>query len=148
MTKLSFLSLALAALLGCGTDSADIATTPLAGMVGGQAWTFQAGHTDAFLSDGKPDYFATLYAEQFTPCGFAPTGPHLIVAIPKATGDYEMGPMRNMTFVSDNDNKISFDGRIVVDTATPTTVSGGLVASFDGDNEVNGTFEVTVCPGQ
>jgi len=93
-------------------------------------------------------YSRLVPTPQFTPCGFAPTGPHLIVAIPKATGDYEMGPMRNMTFVSDNDNKISFDGRIVVDTATPTTVSGGLVASFDGDNEVNGTFEVTVCPGQ
>lgn len=148
MTKLSILALSFAALAGCASDGReDLVTTPLAGEVGGQAWTFVAGHTSAFLSEGEDDFFATLYAEQFTPCGFSePTGPHLIVAIPKTPGDYDLSLSRNMTFVVDSDNKISVDGRIVVDTVTADKVTGGLVSSYDGDNEVNGTFEVTVCP--
>ncbi len=36
-------------------------------------------------------------------------------------------------------------GRIVVDEVTATTVSGGLVGDFDGDNHVNGQFELTIC---
>ena len=143
-TKLAFLALSLAALGGCGT-SQDIATTQLAGTVGGQAWTFKTGHTDAFLSEGEDDFFATFYQEEFTPCGFEPSGPHLIVSIPKTTGDYEMGLQLNMTYVVDSDNKIATDGRIVVDSVTATKVTGGLVSEYDGDNEVNGQFEATIC---
>jgi hypothetical protein len=147
MTKLSILALSFAALTGCASDGGeDIATTTLAGQVGGQAWTFVAGNTDAFLSEGEDDFFATLYAEQFTPCGFEPTGPHLIIAIPKTPGDYEMSLSRNMTFVADNDNKIAIDGRIVVDTVTADKITGGLVSSYDDGNQVNGMFELTVCP--
>lgn len=150
MTRLSFLALAFAAFTGCASDggsSVDIATTPLAGTVGGQPWTFKTGNTNFFLSEGEDDYFATLYAEEFEACGFEPTGvPHLIVSIPKAPGDYDMGLMLNMTFVVGDENLIGFDGRIVVETSDATRVTGGLYGSYDGDNEVNGTFDVTVCP--
>lgn len=58
-----------------------------------------------------------------------------------------MSLSRNMTFVvGDSDNLIATNGRIVVDEVTATTVKGGLVASYDGSNEVNGRFEVTICP--
>ena len=39
---------------------------PLTGMVYGQPWTFQAGGTDAFLSEGDDNFFATFYASAFT----------------------------------------------------------------------------------
>jgi hypothetical protein len=72
---------------------------------------------------------------------------HLIVAIPKAPGEYEMSLQRNMTFVvGDSNNLIATKGRIVVDEVTTTTVQGGLVAEYDGSNQVNGRFEVTICP--
>jgi hypothetical protein len=138
-------ALSLSACSASGSETID--PTPLAGIVDGQSWTFQAGATDAFLSEGEDDFFAVLHASSFTPCGFSePDGPHLIVSIPKTPGEYEMSLSLNMTFVVDNDNLVAFDGRIVVDEVTETSVSGGLVASYDGDNEVNGRFNVTICP--
>jgi hypothetical protein len=136
-------------LSACAADSggsADLSDTPLAGTVGGKTWTFVTGHTDSFLSKDDPDFFATLYPTTFATCGFSePGGNHLIVSIPKTPGDYEMSLSRNMTFVVDNDNKIAFDGRIVVDEVTATSIKGGLVASFDSSNEVNGRFEIAIC---
>jgi hypothetical protein len=140
-----------AALAGCATDdtgsSTDIAPTPLAGTVGGQAWTFQAGHTDGFLSKDEPDFFATMFPTTFTTCGFSePSGNHLILSIPKTPGEYPMSLSRNMTFVVGSDNKIAVNGMIRVDEVTATAVKGGIVASFDAQNEVNGTFEIPICP--
>jgi hypothetical protein len=149
MKILSTLILLASVSTGCTVtaESDQIDPTPLQGTVGGQPWAFQAGHTSFFLSEGEPDFFATLYPATFTACGLSePTGSHLIVAIPKTVGDYDMGLSRNMTFVVGNNNLISFDGRIIVDEVTPTMVKGGLVASYDGSNEVNGRFEVTICP--
>lgn len=124
----------------------EVDPTPLAGTVGGQPWTFQAGHTDAFLSkDG--DFFATLFPTSFTTCGFSePSGNHLILSIPRTPGEYPMSLSRNMTFAVGNDNKIAIDGKIVVDEVTATSIKGGIVASFDAQNEVNGTFQIPVCP--
>lgn len=137
------------AMAGCTIETStdmDIAPTGLAGSVGGQSWSFKAGHTDAFLSEGEDDFFATLYPTAFTPCGFSePTGPHLIVAIPKLPGDYDLGLSRNMTFVANNRNLVAFDGRIVVDSVSPGRVVGGLHGVYDGANEVNGRFDVTIC---
>ena len=149
LTTALFLSLSLAA---CATDgdsgSQDIAESQLAGTVGGQTWSFAAGHTSAFLSEGEPDFFASLYPMTFTACGFAePSGNHLIVAIPKTPGEYDMGLSRNMTFVvGESDNLVAFNGKIVVDEVTATSVKGGLVGSYDNSNEVSGRFEVTICP--
>src|SRR4051812_35732212 len=96
-------SLLAVGLVGCATDSAgsaDIDAAPLTGTVGGKAWTFQAGHTDAFLSEGEDTFFATMFPSTFTTCGFSePSGDHLIVSLPKVVGDYPMSLSRNMTFV-------------------------------------------------
>lgn len=150
-TLTSLFALSTITLVGCASDDAgskDIETTPLAGEVGGETWTFAAGHTNAFLSEGEDDFFATLYSTSFETCGFSePGGNYLIVAIPKTPGDYEMGLQRNMTFVvGGSQNLIATNGRIVVDEVTETTVKGGLVASYDGSNQVNGRFEITICP--
>lgn len=139
----------VAASTGCTitTDNMDISASTLTGTVDGQAWTFKAGHTSAFLSEGEDDYFATLYPTSFTTCGISePTGPHIIVAIPKVPGDYDMGFDHNMTFVgAGSTNKVAFDGRIVVDYATSTHIVGGLHGYYDGFNEVNGQFDVAIC---
>jgi hypothetical protein len=136
------------ALGACGGGDYTIVMTTLAGTVGGQPWTFVAGHTNDFLSEGEPDFFAELYPATFTPCGFStPPGDHLIVAVPKAPGDYEISTTLNLTFVvGGSENLVTFDGRIVVDEVTATLVRGGLHGDFDGDNVVSGRFELTVCP--
>ncbi len=149
MTKLVLATTALLSFAACTSDSAsdaEIVDATLSGSVAGQDWSFIAGHTNAFLSEGEDDFFASLYPAAFTPCGFnEPSGPHIIVAIPKTTGDFQMGLGRNMTFVNGSNNLVSLDGHIRVDSVSETSVRGGLVASYDSDNEVNGTFEVTIC---
>jgi hypothetical protein len=153
MTMKTFLAPALLlslSLIGCATDdssSADIEATPLAGSIGGQAWTFQAGNTDSFLSEGEDTFFATMFPTTFTTCGFSePGGNHIIVSLPKVPGDYPMSLSRNMTFVVGNDNKIAVDGMIRIDEVTATHITGGIVSSFDSQNTVNGTFDIPICP--
>jgi hypothetical protein len=140
----------LAALLASacgGDDEMSIDDTVLAGTVNGQSWSFRSGETDAFLSEGEDNFFASLYATEVEACGFGgPDGYYVIAAVPKATGEYEMSSSLNLTFaVGDSDNLVTFDGVIRVDEVTDTVVRGGLAASYDGDNTVSGTFELTIC---
>jgi hypothetical protein len=146
MIKLLVTTLAAVLATGCASDPA-IDAAPLAGVVAGQPWTFQTGATDAFLSSTGDTFFAEFYATAYTACtGSTPTGPSLIVAVPMTPGDYPMSLQRNMTFVNGSDNKIATDGRVVVDTVTATTVTGGLVGTYDDANSVNGQFTLTICP--
>jgi len=148
MTKLlAFASFCF--LAACGTSDSGSTTIDdgtLTGMLYSQPWTFQAGGTDAFLSEGDDNFFATFYAGAFTCGGSEPSGPSLIVAVPKVPGDYPMSLMRNMTFVMGSDNKVAVNGRVVVDSVTATSVTGGLVGTFDDQNTVSGHFTLTVCP--
>ncbi len=133
---------------GCTIETGNtIDPTTLSGVVDGQSWTFAAGHTDAYLSEGEDEFFATLYPTSFTPCGFnEPNTPHLIVSIPKVPGDYDMGFDRNMTFVgAGSRNLVAFDGRIQVDSVSATRITGGLAGDYDFDNEVSGMFDITIC---
>lgn len=148
MTKLVACLLASITAAGCG-GGLDISEAPLAGNVIGQAWTIQGGHTNAFLSEGADeDFFAILFAQPFTECGIEPDGPHLIVSIPKAVGEYDFGFDRNMTFSDGEDNLVSLDGKIAVDSVSATRVTGGLAASYDADNEVTGRFDIAICPDE
>jgi hypothetical protein len=159
MMKLASLALVSLTLTACTDDDGGggggggvtIVDTPLAGTVGGAPWTFATGETDAFLSQGEPDYFTSLYAESFTPCGFSPTSTnHLIVQLPMVPGEYPFSLSGgNMTFaIAPSDNLISFNGKIVIDEVTATTVTGGLYGRYNSANEVNGRFTATICPSR
>ena len=133
----------------CGSGGFSIEERPLSGVVGGAPWSFVAGDTNAFLSDD--DFFANLYDREFNTCEFGPAaGSSLILNIPMQVGSYELGQFLTMTFVVEDDdgplNLISTEGGIRVDEITDTTISGGVDATFDGDNSVNGLFELTICP--
>lgn len=150
MTKLFCLASLLFTFAACGTSDSGNTTIddgPLEGMVAGTPWTFVGGGTDAFLSNGDDNYFSSFYAGAFTCGSFSqPAGASLIVAVPKVPGDYPMSLSRNMTFVNGSDNKIAVDGRVVVESVTATTVTGGLVGTFDDNNTVSGHFTLTICP--
>jgi hypothetical protein len=145
MNKLIALSFLLAGACSV-TTSHDIDPGNLSGTVGGQIWSFQAGSTNGFLSEGQTDFYAVMYPVAYTECGTEPSGPHIIVSVPKAAGDFNFDLSRNMTFVDGEDNLVSIDGRIVVDSVTADHVSGGLHGTYDIDNEVDGQFDITVCP--
>ena len=135
---------------GCGSDY-TITEQNLSGSIGGVAWTFATGETNAFLSEDD-DYFAVLYAESFSTC--ASSSPmsvdHLILNIPKETGEWGLSLSRNMTFVVDEadgpSNLIATEGTLRVDSLTVDTLTGGIYAEFDGANVVDGTFTVSICP--
>jgi hypothetical protein len=136
---------AIPSLAACG-GSDEVSEMPLSGVIDGQAWNFVAGDTDSFLS-GDDGFFASLYAEEFTACGFGgPEPPLLLGRIPKEPGEYKLGLSMSMTFVpSPGENLVATRGRLIVHEVTDTTVSAGLYARFDGDNEVDGQFTLTVC---
>src|SRR5262249_46259600 len=140
-------SISLGAAACSVTTSHDIDPGNLSGVVGGQTWSFQAGATDGFLSHGETDFYAPLYPVPFTPCGISgPRGPHLILSLRDVAADSNPGLARNRTFVDGTANLDPVAGRIIVDVVTADHVSGGLRGTYDVDNEVNGQFDVTICP--
>jgi hypothetical protein len=154
MTRSGFLFIAVLSSGGLGgagcssSESETIIETPLSGKVGGQPWAFQVGTTSAFLSDDT-SLAASLYAMSYTPCvdnePFAM--PHVLLSVPRKPGDYDLSLGLSVTFAfGESNNLISTKGKITVDSVTSTTVTGGLVAHFDGGNDVNGQFQATICP--
>ena len=138
------------AFAGCADSEGggDIVETPLSGKVAGQPWTFQVGSTNAFLSDDT-SFFASLYATPYTACvDSEPTTAHLLVSVPRKPGEYALTAGLNVTFAFGLDNLLSLHGKIIVDSVTATSVSGGLVTRYDDGNDVNGQFELTICPDE
>lgn len=142
---------------GCGSEGdgagdankTPIASTTLAGTIGGQAWTLAKGATDSFLSAGEPEFFATLYPEALTPCATQTTSVsnRLVLMVPRAKGDYALGPSLAATFViGANQNLIATTGRLVVDDITQFQIRGGAAIEYDANTRVSGRFEISVCP--
>ena len=155
------LGLGAACLLsGCGDDSGEdstsktpIASSVLAGVIGGKPWSLNHADTNAFLSEDDPSFFVTAYAEPGTACQTPIGGTssnELILFVPKTPGDYSLGFSLTATFVVDpeglNQNLIATRGRVVVDEVTATSVRGGAVIELNAENTVNGQFQANVCP--
>lgn len=138
---------------GCGGGSgntASIDSGPLSGLIDGKAWTVKTAESNAFLSADGDDFFVDLYAETFEPCtGSAPFDTDsLIMQIPKRVGDYAINLQRSATFylAASHKNLVATSGRLVVDSVTEATVSASAAFQFDGNNTVNGHFQLSVCP--
>jgi hypothetical protein len=140
---------------GCGsggsTGGETISSQPLAGKIGGAAWSVMTAQTDSFLSDAST-FFVTLYPSAFTACEAfaAPTDVStMIMVIPKTAGSYGVslaGPATATFSIPPSENKIASSGRVVIDSVTATTITGGANISFDGNNMVDGQFTATICP--
>ena len=147
------LCLGLAALAaGCGSSgggSTVISSQPLAGKIGGQPWTFMTGETDSFLSTAS-EFWVDAYAESFTPCGGAApfSVDRLIMSIPTAVGNYAVTLQLNQTFyiAANNDNLVATSGEIDITEITATTITGGAKFAYNGDNSIDGQFQVAICP--
>lgn len=133
---------------GAGGGGGAISSAPLAGKIGGQAWTFGTGESDAFLSDATT-LWVDAYAGTFTPCaGNAPLdGDRLILNLPRKTGTSRLSLDLTETFYLGNgDNLVATSGTIVIDAVTDTTISGGVKFAYDANNSVDGQFTATICP--
>lgn len=136
---------------GSGGDAVAIEDRPLSGTVGGEPWTLARAETNAFLSEGEPDYWTDLYASPGTACETSSldSGHQLIVQAPREPGEYGLSSRRTATFVIEGDtldNLVATTGRVVIDEVSATTLRGGAYVRFDADNSVNGRFEITICP--
>jgi hypothetical protein len=143
--------LALLGAVGCGGSSgnAAIATTPLAGKIGGQAWTLGTAETDSFLTTATA-FDVSLYSDTFTACsGQSSQDSYLSLNVPKMPGDYTIAIQGDSTAVfvtGGSTNLVASSGHLVVDSVTSTTVTGGVNVSFNADNSVDGQFTATICP--
>jgi hypothetical protein len=124
---------------GDGSGAAPISSQPLAGKVGGQAWTFTTGETTEVLSTNG-QLWVDLYADSFDACVVhrAPSSANVVtMMMPRTPGSYD---------VSLTMNDVATSGRLVVDSVSATTITGGLNIAHNGDNAVNGQFQATICP--
>ena len=134
-----------------GGNDVTITDAPLGGTVGGQAWTVARAETDAFLSEGEPDYWTDLYGSPGTACESSglDEGHHVILQAPRQPGEYPLSLSYNATFVivgDITDNLVATTGRVVIDEVTSSVIRGGAYLHYDADNTVNGRFEITICP--
>jgi hypothetical protein len=152
--NLGWLAVMAAAALGCGGEggtggpgtSIEVSTGPLAGVVGGAAWTFRTGETDAILSTGSR-LFTALYATSYGACGAAPVEAHVLVSVPAAPGDYPFSTQQTGTFViPPTTNLVATTGRIVVTSVSATAVTARVHMIFDAANEIDGEFVASICP--
>ena len=145
--------LGLCLLLFAGCDgsggSTSISSQVLAGKIGGQSWTFVQGETDPTLSDSS-SYWVNLYASSFSACTSfaAPTDQsNIIIMIPRTAGGYDLSLAKNATFyVPPSDNWVATRGHVQIDSITATTITGGANITYNGDNTVDGQFQVSICP--
>jgi hypothetical protein len=136
---------------GCGGGVFDVAQVPLAGKVGGQAWSLGTIQTNAFLSASSDTFFVEAFPETFTPCTgdtSGATGNRVIMNIPKQAGTYALSFAFTQTFYvqASSLNLAATRGRILVEEVTDTMIRGGAHFEFDADNAVNGQFQTPICP--
>jgi len=129
-------------------DVSSIPSGPLQGVIGGEAWSFGSGITDSFLSDDS-DFFTTFYALDDVGCDdwSVDGGNHLLGSVPTSPGAFAFDLSQNVTFyIQDtNENLVATEGGIVVDSVDGGIVRGAMLATYDADNEVGGSFEVAIC---
>src|SRR5262249_50743538 len=140
--------LGLLLLVGCGSD-VSVSMPPLSGKIGGNPWTFGVGETNSFLSMAD-SLFVNLYSGSFASCASAaPVGADsVIMQMPTKPGSYDLSLQLNATLYvgSTSSNYVATSGKLRIDSVTATTISGGLNASYNGANAVDGMFQAAICP--
>jgi hypothetical protein len=135
---------------GSGGGTTTISTQTLAGKIGGQAWTFATGETNADLSTAD-EFWVDLYGTTFDTCvafGAPSNVDEVIMMMPKAPGSYPVSLSRIATLyvASSSDNWGATRGLLVIDSVTATTISGGIHITYNSDNTVDGQFQAAICP--
>jgi hypothetical protein len=135
---------------GSGGGTTTISTQTLAGKIGGQAWTFATGETNAALST-TDELWVDLYAATFETCvafGAPSDADEVIMMMPKKPGSYPLSLANNATLdvASSSDNWVATRGLLVIDSVTATTITGGMHITYNSDNTVDGQFQAAICP--
>lgn len=156
MKTMSMLCLATSVTLfgsACGGEEEEerheVSTSELSGTVAGEPFTVEGGYAEDKFGDGE--LWVELFSEPLEdPCNTFtyPTGPSIIISTTPEEKDVDLSLQNNITFsYQEGDtsaNDVSTDGRLIIESVGDTLV-GRLYATF-GDHEVDGRFEVEVCP--
>jgi hypothetical protein len=157
LIMVSFVPLGMALTVGgCGGGTSSngsgavISTQPLSGKIGGQSWSLAIAQSDSYLSMGDR-FFVTMYPTSFTACetfGAPSNANTVIIELPKTAGSYSLGLDMNATLyeAATSNNRVATQGRVVIDSVTATTISGGANFAYDANNAVDGQFQATICP--
>ena len=150
--------LCLAVLAGCGghddggsdtgTETPQLADTPLSGKVEGQEWTFASGMVRGSLAKGGDAALSVdLFGEVTAQCEFGGFDvAYVSVDVPTVVGEYGLSDNLLVTFWSESGFGYITAAEIVsVQEVTETQVTAAIYARYDDDFEVNGIFEVPVC---
>lgn len=153
-----YLFLAVILAWGCGDDdpSWTIEDQPLQGSINGQSWTYSSGRAGAGFEDDE--FSIDIYTGASDACaGFGDPNDaddrKILASIPNTPGEYDLGwgeDSHTITFFYSTEehpamNVIATQGKLVIDEITDETVSGGLAAHYDPENNANGRFELTRC---
>jgi hypothetical protein len=116
--------------------------TPLSGLIAGKKWTGLFAYEETFFTDNdhygldvvqteEPDKFKRMDASK------------LMVNLPKKPGEYKLSSTFNVTFFEPpGNNRTGTQGSMKVQKEG-NTYKVNLVAYFDKDNDVRGTFSFT-----
>ena len=134
----------------------DYETTTLSGTMAGTAWTFYKGRVKVPTSSSGKYYYNMTSDNISNACSSTYTGtssnPYILAGRDDApaVGEEELcftsGCSKTLTFYDGSMNYIIATGKIKIDTATTTEVTGKMYAKgSDSDNEINGTFTLSRC---
>lgn len=140
------------------TPQGQFKTEAVAGFVNGSRWTLASG--TARQNFFEPSQMQITLSDTFyeSPCREFFIGNRLLLARasfngPSLTQFGQGNPIETSTFSFENDSKgwrnlIATRGKLQITSITDTEVTGAIIADYDKDNSINGTFVIPICPGQ
>lgn len=93
-------------------------------------------------------YNITVYSEEGDPCDLRYTysGPVFMTSILKTVGEENFrNTGRTATFSSGSNNKVTDNVKVKVRSVSESELSAQLVATYNSDNAINGTFKLKSC---
>ena len=122
---------ALPGAIGCGNGSPSapaIASTPMAGKIGGRPWSLGTGETDSVLSTSSSFYVET-FSDSFSACsGSSVQRDYFFATFSLTAGDYSLD-VENFTAnfsLEGTQTPAATIGHLVIASVTASTVTGGL----------------------
>ncbi len=133
------------------------ATTPISGKIGGAAWTVASGRLLMGTDPDSPNQGnIEFYSQSFTNiCETrkpdAADKKSFSMNVEAVVGEKDIGVLtgKSASFVDGSGDPVQLkaagEGKHSIDIVTTTSVSGKVIAFYDADHSVNGTFTVPRC---
>lgn len=142
---------------GCGKNQGEneardipFAATVARGKVHSTDFTVVSGR--AMITSNNDAYLVTLFNQAIdNPCGSdVPTDTFVEFEVAKSAGVSSLSPKKPVSFIhSENGQKFigkAYVGKVDLSKVSAGFLKGRVQAEFDAGSDINGLFEVPVCP--